>query len=132
MPWPAVFAGLDLLIVLGAFTALYGAFYAMFSNNIRRIVAYLMVAQMGFMITALGMDSEAALDGVIILAYAHTFYNALLFMAMGAVIYFNGREETDTVGEFGPKASLCCRGDPHRCPCTLRPSLSSAVFPGLQ
>lgn len=97
------FAGLDLLIVLGAVMALYGASYAIFSNNIRRIIAYLMVAQMGLMITAIGMDSKAALDGAIILAYAHTFYNALLLMAMGAVIYTTGEEQLIRLGNMGPK-----------------------------
>ena len=57
------FVGLDLLIVLGAIMALYGAFYAIFSNNVRRILAYLMVAQVGLMITGIGMDSKMALDG---------------------------------------------------------------------
>ncbi|EFK10851.1 putative monovalent cation/H+ antiporter subunit D [delta proteobacterium NaphS2] len=97
------FTGLDLLIVLGSIMALYGAFYAVFSNNIRRIIAYLMVAQMGLMMTALGMDSEAALNGVIILAYAHTFYNALLFMSMGAVIYATGERQLTRLGNLARK-----------------------------
>ena len=92
------FEGLDLLVALGVITALYGAVYAVFSSNIRRILAYLMVAQGGLMIAGIGMDSKTALDGAISLAYAHTVYNALLMMTMGSVIYTTHEE---TLGRLG-------------------------------
>ena len=94
------FVGLDLLIVLGVIMALYGAVYALLSNNIRRIIAYLMVAQGGVMITGIGMDSKMALDGAISLAYAHTFYNALLLMAMGSVMYATREELLGRLGNL--------------------------------
>ena len=94
------FAGLDLLIILGVFTALYGAAYAIFSNNVRRILAYLLVAQVGLMIAGIGMDSKTALDGAIALAYAHTFYMALLLMAMGSVIYATREERLGRLGNL--------------------------------
>ncbi len=97
------FAGLDLLIILGVFTALYGAVYAIFSNNIRRILAYLLVAQVGLMITGIGLDSKMALDGAIALAYAHTFYMALLLMAMGSVIYATREELLGRLGNLFSK-----------------------------
>jgi multicomponent Na+:H+ antiporter subunit D len=97
------FAGLDLLIVLGALMALYGGVYAVFSNNMRRIIAYLMVAQGGLMVTGIGMESNAALDGAISLAYAHTFYNALLLMALGGIIYATRREHLAASGTFARK-----------------------------
>jgi len=97
------FVGLDLLIILGVCTALYGAAYAVFSNNIRRILAYLLVAQVGLMITGTGMDSKMALDGAIALAYAHTFYMALLLMAMGSVIYATREELLGRLGNFSRK-----------------------------
>jgi multicomponent Na+:H+ antiporter subunit D len=97
------FVGLDLLIILGVCTALYGAAYALFSNNIRRILAYLLVAQVGLMITGIGMDSKMALDGAIALAYAHTFYMALLLMAMGSVIYATREERLGRLGNLSRK-----------------------------
>ena len=97
------FVGLDLLIILGVFTALYGAVYAIFSNNIRRILAYLLVAQVGLMITGIGMDSKMALDGAISLAYAHTFYMALLLMAMGSVMYATREELLGRLGNLSRK-----------------------------
>ena len=97
------FAGLDLLIVLGAVMALYGGVYAIRSNNIRRIIAYLMVAQGGLMVTGIGMDSKMALDGAISLAYAHTFYNALLLMGLGGIIYATRQERLMQVGHLARK-----------------------------
>ncbi len=97
------FVGLELFMVLGAVMALYGSFYAIFSNNVRRILAYLMVAQVGLMITGLGMDSKTALNGAISLAYAHTFYNAILFMAFGSVIYATHDEVLARLGGLARK-----------------------------
>lgn len=97
------FVGLDLLIILGVCTALYGAAYAIFSNNIRRILAYLLVAQVGLMVAGIGMDSKMALDGAIALAYAHTFYMALLLMAMGSVIYATREELLGRLGNLSHK-----------------------------
>ncbi|MBW2708247.1 MAG: Na+/H+ antiporter subunit D [Deltaproteobacteria bacterium] len=94
------FAGLDLLIILGVCTALYGAVYAIFSNNIRRILAYLLISQVGLMIMGIGMNSKAALNGAIALAYAHTFYMALLLMAMGSVIYATHEELLGRMGNL--------------------------------
>jgi len=94
------FVGLDLLIVLGAVMALYGGAYAIFSNNIRRILAYLMVAQVGLMVTGIGMDSKMARDGAIFLGYANTFYIALLFMAMGAIMYATREEQLARLGNL--------------------------------
>ena len=97
------FAGLDLLIVLGSIMALYGGVYAIRSNHIRRIIAYLMVAQGGLMVTGIGMDSKMALDGAVSLAYAHTFYNALLLMAMGGIIHATRQEGLKQVGHLARK-----------------------------
>ncbi|MBW1870409.1 MAG: Na+/H+ antiporter subunit D, partial [Deltaproteobacteria bacterium] len=49
------FVGLDFLVILGAVMAVYGAFYALTANHIRRILAYLMVSQGGLMLAGIGM-----------------------------------------------------------------------------
>ena len=86
------FVGLDFLFFMGAFMALYGAFFALTANNIRRVLAYLMVSQGGFMLAGIGMDTKMALNGALTMAYANTFYNALLFMAAGSLLYGAGEE----------------------------------------
>ncbi len=97
------FVGLDLLIVPGAVMVLYGAVYAIFSGNIRRVIAYLMVAQGGLMVTGIGMGSKMALDGALFLIYAQTFYNALLLMAMGAILYGTQEDILIKLGNLGRK-----------------------------
>ncbi len=86
------FVGLDALFFLGAGMALYGVFFALRANNIRRVLAYLMVSQGGFMLAGIGMDTKMALNGAMTMAYANTFYNALLFMAAGSLVYGAGDE----------------------------------------
>ena len=92
------FAGLEILVFLGVVMAVYGAFYALTVNNTRRILAYLMVSQGGFMLCGIGIDSEMALDGAMTMVYAHTFYNALLFMAAGSLVYATGEEHLSRLG----------------------------------
>ncbi len=97
------YAGLDILIVLGAIAAVYGGFHALFSNNIRRIIAYLLVAQTGLMVTGIGMDAQAAREGAVFLAYANTFYTALLLMSMGAIIHATGEDQLLRLGHLAGK-----------------------------
>ena len=92
------FVGLDALFFLGAGMALYGAFFALRANNIRRVLAYLMVSQGGFMLAGIGMDTKMALNGAMTMAYANTFYNALLFMAAGSLVYATGDEYLSRLG----------------------------------
>jgi len=92
------FVGLEVLFFLGAVMALYGAFFALTTNNIRRALAYLMVSQGGFIVCGIGMDTEMALNGAMTMAYANTFYNALLFMAAGSLLYVSGEEHLSRLG----------------------------------
>ncbi len=97
------FAGLDLLFFAGAFVSLYGAFYALRANTIRGVLAYLMVSQGGFMLCGIGMDTGMALNGAMTMAYANTFYNALLFMVAGALAHGTGEEHLDRLKGLGRK-----------------------------
>jgi len=100
------FVGLDVLVVLGAVMAVYGAFYALTVNHIRRILAYLMVSQIGFMLAGIGMDTKMGLDGAMVLVYAHTFYNALLFMTTGSLMLMVKEEHLSSLGGLASKAPL--------------------------
>ena len=97
------FVGLDFLFFLGAGMALYGAFFALTANNIRRVLAYLMVSQGGFMLAGIGMDTKMALNGAMTMAYANTFYNALLFMAAGTLVYVAGDQHLSRLGGLAKK-----------------------------
>ena len=116
------FVGLDVLVILGVIMSVYGVFYALTVNNIRRILAYLMVSQGGFMLAGIGMDTKMGLDGAMVLVYAHTFSNALLFMAAGCLILMVKEEHLSRLGGLASKA-------PFILVCTMVGALSMSAMP---
>ncbi|MDN5347304.1 MAG: multicomponent Na+:H+ antiporter subunit [Clostridia bacterium] len=93
-----VFPGTELLLWAGVVMALYGVVYAVLENNIRRLLAYHIISQVGYMVAAVGMGTELALNGATAHAFSHILYKALLFMGAGAVIYATGREKLTELG----------------------------------
>ncbi|MEM8796933.1 MAG: Na(+)/H(+) antiporter subunit D [Pseudomonadota bacterium] len=95
------FPGTELLIYIGAFMVFYAIIYALLENNIRRILAFSIVGQVGFMVIAIGIGTEVALNGAAAHAFVHILYKALLLMSAGAVIYQTGKHKcTDLGGLF--------------------------------
>ncbi len=92
------FPGWEILIWAGLLMALYGVTYAILSNDIRRVLAYHIVSQVGFMVTGIGIGTELALNGATSHAYTHILYKGLLFMATGALIYATGRSKMTELG----------------------------------
>ncbi len=95
------FAGTEVLIYIGLYMIFYGIFYAVMENDMRRILAYSTVNQVGFMVTAIGIGSELALNGAVAHAFAHIVYKALLLMSAGSVLMLTGKRKcTDLGGLF--------------------------------
>ncbi|MCG3115082.1 MAG: Na(+)/H(+) antiporter subunit D [Candidatus Manganitrophus sp. SA1] len=92
------YAGMELLMWLGAFMALYGVGYAMIENNIRRLLAYHIVSQVGFMVAGIGIGTQLAINGAVAHAFAHILYKALLMMGMGSVIFMTGKRKATELG----------------------------------
>ena len=98
------FAGTEILIYVGMYMACYGIVYAILENDIRRILAYSIVNQVGFMLCGIGMASmdqewaPLAVDGVCAHAFAHIIYKALLLMSAGAVVQATGKKLCSEVG----------------------------------
>jgi multicomponent Na+:H+ antiporter subunit D len=92
------FAGWELLIFLGVIMALYGVVFAVLENDIRRLLAYHIISQVGYMVTAVGIGTEVALNGAASHAFAHVIYKGLLFMGAGAAIYATGRRTLTALG----------------------------------
>jgi multicomponent Na+:H+ antiporter subunit D len=104
------FPGTELLIYVGLFMAFYGIVYAILENDMRRILAYSIVNQVGFMVTGIGIGTEMALNGAAAHAFAHIIYKALLLMSAGSVLYMTGKRKcTDLGGLFRtmPVTTLC-------------------------
>ncbi|MCP4753875.1 MAG: Na+/H+ antiporter subunit D, partial [Proteobacteria bacterium] len=81
------FPGVELLVWLGAVMALYGVVYAVLENDIRRLLAYHIISQVGYMVCGIGLGTEMAINGASAHAFCHILYKAVLFMGMGAVIH---------------------------------------------
>ncbi|MCW8998182.1 MAG: proton-conducting transporter membrane subunit, partial [Kangiellaceae bacterium] len=87
-----------ILIWIGLFMVMYGIIYALLENDARRILAYSIVNQVGFMVCAVGIGTEMALNGAAAHAFAHIIYKALLFMSAGVVIYRTGKHKCTELG----------------------------------
>ena len=104
------FPGTELLIWIGLAMMFYGIIYAILENDMRRILAYSIVNQVGFMVTGIGIGTEVALNGAASHAFAHIIYKALLLMSAGSVLYMTGKRKcTDLGGLFRtmPVTTLC-------------------------
>lgn len=93
-----LFAGWDILIYAGVVMALYGVMYAVLANDIREILAYHIISQVGYMVVGVGIGTELALNGTTAHAFSHILYKALLFMGAGAVVYSTGCSKLTELG----------------------------------
>ena len=93
-----LFPGEPVLIGVGLYMVMYGIIYALLENDVRRILAYSIVNQVGFMVCAVGIGTEMALNGAAAHAFAHIIYKALLFMSAGVVIYRTGISKCTNLG----------------------------------
>lgn len=92
------FPGTELLVYLGLFMIIYGIVYALLENDMRRILAYSIVNQVGFMVTGIGIGTEMALNGTAAHAFTHIIYKALLLMSAGSVLYMTNRRKCSKLG----------------------------------
>ncbi len=92
------FPGFEALAVLGAIMTVYGVGYAAIENDARRILAYHIVSQVGYMVCGVGIGTAMAVNGAISHAYAHIIYKALLFMGAGAVLEMTGISKLNELG----------------------------------
>jgi multicomponent Na+:H+ antiporter subunit D len=104
------FPGTELLIWVGLFMVFYGIVYALLENDMRRILAYSIVNQVGFMVTGIGIGTEMALNGAAAHAFTHIIYKALLLMSAGSVLLMTGRRKCSELGGLFhtmPVAAVC-------------------------
>jgi len=92
------YAGTEILIWIGAIMTAFPIFFAVIENDLRRVLSYSLNNQLGFMVVGVGIGTEMALNGTAAHAFSHILYKALLFMAMGAVLY---RVKTIKASELG-------------------------------
>jgi len=92
------YPGTELLIYIGATMACFPIFYAVIENDLRRVLTYSMINQLGFMVVGIGIGTALALNGAVAHAFAHVIYKSLLFMSMGAVLFRVGNINGSDLG----------------------------------
>ena len=92
------YPGTEILIWMGTIMALYGVVFAVLANDIRRLLGYHIISQVGYMVAAVGMGTALAINGAVAHAFTHILYKGLLFMGAGAVIQMTGRSKLSELG----------------------------------
>jgi multicomponent Na+:H+ antiporter subunit D len=93
-----IFPGTELLVWMGTIMALYGVVYAVLENDCRRLLAYHIISQVGYMVAGVGIGTDMSLNGSVSHAFAHILYKGLLFMGAGAVIEMTGKRKLTELG----------------------------------
>ena len=92
------YAGTEILVPIGAAMTAFPIFYAVIENDLRRVLAYSLNNQLGFMVVGVGIGTELSLNGTAAHAFCHILYKALLFMSMGAVLFRVGTIKGSELG----------------------------------
>jgi multicomponent Na+:H+ antiporter subunit D len=92
------FAGMEILLPLGVVMAVYGVVYAVLENDARKLLAYHIISQVGYMVAGVGLGTQMAINGACAHAFAHILYKGLLFMGTGAVLHMTGESRFTHLG----------------------------------
>ena len=108
------YQGEDLLIWVGVVMTMFPIFYAVIENDLRRVLGYSMINQIGFMVCGVGIGTEMAVNGAVAHAFNDVLFKGLLFMSTGALLYRAGTTKCSELGglyKSMPKtAGLCVVG----------------------
>ncbi len=105
------FAGTEGLVIVGVLMAIFPIFYAVIENDLRRVLAYSMINQLGFMVAGVGIGGELGINGAAGHAVADMIFKGLLFMAMGAVLLRTGTAKGSDLGglyKSMPQTTVLC------------------------
>ncbi|MCX8029995.1 MAG: Na(+)/H(+) antiporter subunit D [Thermodesulfovibrionales bacterium] len=92
------FPGTEILIWIGAIMTVFPIFFAVVENNLRKVLSYSLINQLGYMVTGIGIGTQLSLNGTVSHVFCHILYKALLVMSMGAVIYRTGKINCTDLG----------------------------------
>lgn len=93
-----MFPGTEELVFIGAAMAAFPIFYAVIENDMRRVLGYSMINQVGFMLVGVGLGTELGINGAVAHAFNDVLFKGLLFMSMGAVLQQTGRIHASDLG----------------------------------
>ncbi len=99
-------AGMEILIPFGVVMALFGVVYAVLENDCRRLLAWHIISQVGYMVAGVGIGTELAINGACAHAFAHILYKGLLFMGCGSVLHMTGKSKFTELGGLYKKMPM--------------------------
>lgn len=102
------FSGTEWMAYMGGAMALFGVIYALLQNDIRRLISYHIISQVGYMIAGIGVGTALSLNGGIAHLINNLLYKTLLFMGMGAVIQMTGKRKLTELGGLAAKMPFTC------------------------
>jgi multicomponent Na+:H+ antiporter subunit D len=92
------FPGTEVLVYIGTLMTCFPIFYAVIENDLRRVLGYSMINQLGFMVCGIGIGTQLAINGAVSHAFNDVIFKGLLFMSMGAVLHMTGRIKGSELG----------------------------------
>ncbi len=101
-----MFHGWEVLLIFGTIMTLYGVIFAVLANDIRGILAYHIISQVGYMVAGVGIGTAMAINGAVSHAFSHILYKALLFMGAGVVLHTTGTSKLTELGGLGKKQPI--------------------------
>jgi multicomponent Na+:H+ antiporter subunit D len=102
------FPGTSMLIWIGALMTMFPIFYAVIENDLRRVLAYSLINQVGFMVCGIGIGTHLAINGAVSHAFNDIIFKALLFMSVGAVMYRTGKVNATDLGGLYKTMPITC------------------------
>ncbi len=105
------FPGTELLVYVGAVMTCFPIFYAVIENDLRRVLGYSMINQLGFMVCGIGIGTALSINGAVAHAFTDVIFKGLLFMSMGSVLHMTGRINGSELGglyKTMPKTTILC------------------------
>ena len=105
------FPGEEILVWIGVTMACFPIFFAVIENDLRRVLAYSLINQIGFMIVGIGIGTAIALNGAVAHAFNDVIFKGLLMMTMGAVLHMTGKINGSELGglyKSMPKTTILC------------------------
>ena len=105
------YPGTEILVYIGMVMTCFPIFYAVIENDLRRVLGYSMINQLGFMVCGIGIGTALSINGAVAHAFTDVIFKGLLFMSMGAVLHMTGRMNGSELGGLYrtmPKTTILC------------------------
>ena len=105
-----LFAGTELLLYFGVFMALFGALMALLENDLRRLLSYHIISQLGYMVVSLALGTELGVDGAVAHVFGNILYKGTLFMCAGVILAATGKRKITEMGGLArelPVTAVC-------------------------